>query len=156
MIPPIRLCFFMWVIFLIQYSLGIDFGFLGIRPRSASGLIGIVTAPLIHGNFSHLMSNTVPLLILGGSLYFFYSKIAGRVFLHTYFFTGALVWIFGRSSYHIGASGMVYALASFLIFFGFFRGNFKTVIISLIILFFYGSLIFGLFPAICTLAGNHI
>lgn len=146
-VPPLRLCFFMWLVFTIQYYTGFDFGLFGIYPRSITGLIGVFSAPLVHGNFNHLISNTIPLLVLGGSVFFFYPRIATRVFLQCYFFTNMLVWIFARPFLHIGASGLVYALASFLIFFGFFRRNFKSVLISGIVIFFYGGLmIYGLFP----------
>ncbi len=123
-----------------------DLGFLGIYPLNLRGAVGILTAPMIHGNFNHLLSNTVPLLALGGTLYFFYPSVASRVFLQSYFFTNILVWVFGRPFYHIGASGVVYALASFLVLYGFFHRNFKTVIISLIVVVVYGGLVFGVLP----------
>ncbi|MEO9484666.1 MAG: rhomboid family intramembrane serine protease [Ekhidna sp.] len=144
-VPPLRLCFFMWLVFTIEFYLEVDLGYLGIYPRSLTGLIGVVMAPLLHGNFNHLMSNTIPLLVLGGSLFFFFPKIALRVFLQAYFFTNALVWFFGRPFYHIGASGLIYALASFLVFYGLFKRNFKSVIISAIVIFSYGSMATGLF-----------
>lgn len=145
MVPPMRLCFFMWLVFTVEYYLAKDLGFLGIFPLKLSGLIGVLTAPLIHGSFNHLMSNTIPLLVLGGALYFFYPKVAPKVFLYSYFFTNLLVWFFGRPFYHIGASGMVYALASFLVFYGFFSKNFRSVLLSVIVIFFYGSMVYGLF-----------
>lgn len=145
-VPPLRLCFLMWLVFTIELYLHVDFGYLGIYPLKASGLIGIIMAPMIHGNFNHLASNTIPLLVLGGSIYYFYPLIASRVFLHAYFFTNILVWIFARPFYHIGASGLIYAMASFLVFFGFFKGNFKSVIISAIVIFLYGSMAHGIFP----------
>ncbi|MEO1256087.1 MAG: rhomboid family intramembrane serine protease, partial [Bacteroidota bacterium] len=63
----------------------------------------------------------------------------------SYVFTNLLVWIFGRPFYHIGASGLIYALASFLVFYGLFRRNFKSVIISIVVIFFYGGMAYGLF-----------
>lgn len=145
-IAPLRLVFLMWLLFTIEFTFGLDLGFLGILPRTASGLIGILTAPLVHGDINHLTSNSIPLLALGGTLFFFYPKIATRVFIYAYFFTNSLVWVFGRPFYHIGASGVVYALASFLIFYGIFNRNFKTVVISLIIAVIYGGLAFGILP----------
>ncbi len=144
-VPPLRLCFFMWLVFSIEFYLHMDFGYLGIYPRDLFGLIGVVMAPLLHGNFNHLASNTIPLLVLGGSLFFFYPRIASRVFLQAYFFTNILVWVFGRPFYHIGASGLIYALASFLVFYGLFKRNFKSVIISAIVIFLYGGMAYGLF-----------
>ena len=115
-------------------------------PWNLPGLISIFTAPLVHGSVDHLISNTLPLLILGGIMFYFYPDIAKRVFLHCYFFTNILVWIFGRSFLHIGASGIVYGLAFFLISFGFFRGNIRSLIISAIVLIFYGSIVYTVFP----------
>ncbi|WP_420319108.1 rhomboid family intramembrane serine protease [Ekhidna sp.] len=143
-VPPLRLCFFMWLAFSIEHYLNMDLGYLGIYPRDLTGLIGILFAPMLHGNFNHLASNTIPLLVLGGSLFFFYPAIASRVFLHAYFFTNILVWVFARPFYHIGASGLVYALASFLVFYGLFKRNFKSVFISAIIIFLYGGMAYGL------------
>ncbi|MEQ9467958.1 MAG: rhomboid family intramembrane serine protease [Ekhidna sp.] len=135
----------MWLVFTIEFYLHVDLGYLGIYPRQITGLIGIVMAPMLHGNFNHLVSNTIPLIVLGGSIYFFYPPIATRVFMYAYMFTNILVWIFGRSFYHIGASGLIYALASFLVFYGFFKGNFKSVIISAIVIIIYGSMAEGIF-----------
>lgn len=145
-VPPLRLCFFMWLVFTIEFYLRLDLGNFGIYPRDLYGLIGVFTAPLLHGSFNHLMSNTIPLLVLGGALYFFYPRLASNVFLQAYFFTNMLVWIFGRSYIHIGASGLVYAIASFLVFFGIFKRNFKSVFISLIVIFFYGGMVYGILP----------
>lgn len=144
-VPPLRLCFLMWLIFTIEFYTQMDFGHLGIYPLKLTGLVGVFFGPMLHGSFSHIMSNTIPLLVLGSSLYFFFPANAPRVFVYSYFFTGILVWVFGRPFYHIGASGLVYALASFLVFFGFFSRNFKSVIISAITIFFYGGMVYGLF-----------
>ena len=144
-VPPLRLCFFMWLVFSVEFFLQADFGYLGIYPRHISGLIGVFMAPLLHGNFNHLISNSIPLVVLGGSIYFFYPRIASSVFLQSYFFTNMLVWVFGRPFYHIGASGLIYALASFLVFYGVFKRNFKSVIISAIVIFMYGGMVYGIF-----------
>lgn len=136
----------MWLVFSIQFFLGFDFSRFGILPRTAWGLIGILTAPLIHGNSVHIISNTVPLLFLGWTLFFFYENIAKKVFVICYFLTNLIVWIFARPSLHIGASGIVYGIAFFLISYGFFKKDFKSLIISAIIIFFYGGMVYGLFP----------
>jgi membrane associated rhomboid family serine protease len=136
----------MWLAFSLEFYFSLDLGWLGVYPRDLYGMIGVFTAPLVHGNLSHLISNSAPLLVLGVSLYTFYPTLADRVFYQGYFFTNLLVWIFGRSFYHIGASGLVYSLAAFLIFHGFFKRNFRSVIISIIVIVFYGGLVYGLFP----------
>ena len=112
---PFRTVFLMWLVFYIQDKGGFDFGFLGVYPRTIEGLLGIVTGPMIHGTTRHLVSNTVPLIVLGGLLFWYYPKISTRVFWQSYLFTGMMVWIFARPFYHIGSSGLVYALGFFLI-----------------------------------------
>lgn len=146
-VPPLRLVFLMWLIFSVQLTTRIDLGFLGIQPLTFKGAIGILFAPLIHGSISHLVSNTFPVLFLGAAVYLFYDKIASQIFLQCYFFTNILVWLFGRQHYyHIGASGLVYALASFLMFFGIFRRKMRSIIISVLVIMIYGGLIYGILP----------
>jgi membrane associated rhomboid family serine protease len=148
-VVPFRLVFIMWLAFSIQFFYGIDLGFLGIYPRTIHGLIGILFAPMIHGSLGHLISNTFPLLFLGTLLYFFYNRIGGIVFFRCYFITNILVWLLSpRPSYHIGASGLIYGLAAFLILFGILRQDFLSLTISLVIIFFYGgAILYGIFPA---------
>ncbi len=145
-VVPARLVLLMWAVFFIEITWFIDLSFLGIIPRTMVGLPGIVCAPLLHGSFWHLTSNTLPLLFLGTTLYFMYGRLADKVFFYCYFLTGLLVWVFARASIHIGASGLVYGLAFFLIFFGFFRKDFRSLFISCLILFMYGGLFYGLLP----------
>lgn len=121
---------------------------LGIFPRRPSGLLGILTSPFIHStvNYSHLLNNSIPMLILTWLLFYAYRTIAGKVFIFIYFITGILVWIFARESYHIGMSGVIYGLTSFLIVSGFYRKNMRIAGISLLVIFLYGSIIWGVLP----------
>lgn len=143
---PFRFVAFLWIIFFIEYFSKYDFSPLGIFPRDKEGLVGILFAPLLHGNFLHLLSNSVPLLILGTVIYLFYDRVAGKVFFFSYFATGVLVWIFGRPSFHLGASGLVYGLAFFLFFIGVFRRDVTSIIISIIMAFLYGGIVYGMLP----------
>lgn len=146
-IIPARLVFLMWAAFSLQYIYGIDLTFLGIKPRSLTGLIGIITAPIIHGSRTHLISNTIPLLFLGTTLFFFYERIGRTVFFRCYFFTNFLVWLLSpRISYHIGASGLIYGLASFLIVFGLLRKDFLSLLISIGVIIVYGGIFYGILP----------
>lgn len=146
-VVPFRMVFLMWLVFSVEYFYQIDLGGLGIVPRTLYGLIGIVIAPLIHGSLAHLISNTVPLLFLGSVLYYFYPRIAGLVFLRCYFITNLLVWIFSpRVSSHIGASGIIYGLSAFLIFFGLIRKDFWSLIISMVVFVMYGGIFYGVLP----------
>lgn len=148
-VVPFRLVFIMWLTFSIEFFYGFDFGFLGIKPRTVQGLIGIFTAPMIHGDYMHLLSNTFPLLFLGSILYFFYERIGGIVFFRCYFITNILVWLLSpRPSYHIGASGLIYGLAAFLICYGFLKQDFVSLAVSAFVLFIYGGIfIAGVLPA---------
>lgn len=146
-VVPLRLVFLMWLFFLLEFFYGWTIGLFGIIPRTIPGLIGIVTAPLIHGNIYHLISNTVPLLFLGTVLYFFYEPIASIVFYRAYFWTNLLVWLFALPGHsHIGASGVVYGLAFFLIFFGIFYRDFRSLLISVVVFLMYGGIFYGILP----------
>ena len=143
---PFRFVLILWIIFLIEMLTPFDFSVLGIYPRTVHGLIGIFCAPLIHGSLMHILSNTLPLLFLGTILFLFYDRIAYRVFFQGYFYTNILVWVLARPAYHIGASGLIYCMASFLIFFGLFRNDLRSILISVLILIFYGGLVYGIMP----------
>ena len=136
----------MWGVKTIEYFGGYDFAFLGIMPKKFSGLIGIITSPFIHENFSHLISNSVPFFLLSLTLFYFYKGIAGKVFFLIYIMTGLCVWLSGREAYHIGASGVVYGLAAFLFFSGMIRRDSRLAAIALVIVFMYGSMVWGIFP----------
>ena len=147
-VVPARLVFLMWAAFSLQYLYGANLYFLGIRPRTLTGLIGILTAPIIHGSRAHLISNTIPLLFLGTTLFFFFERIGRTVFFRCYFITNILVWLFSpRVSYHIGASGLVYGLSAFLIVFGFLRKDFLSLLISIGVIMLYGGIFYGILPA---------
>jgi membrane associated rhomboid family serine protease len=146
-IIPIRLVFLMWAVFSFEFFWQIDLTFLGIMPRTLWGLVGVVTAPMIHGGIEHLISNTFPLLFLGSALFFFYQRIGRDVFMRCYFITNLLVWLFSpRQSFHIGASGLIYGLSAFLIFFGLLRKDFISLFISIVVILTYGGIFYGVLP----------
>jgi membrane associated rhomboid family serine protease len=136
----------LWFIKAVEMATHANYAFLGVLPRTLRGSIGIVTAPLIHGDLIHLTSNTIPLILLGILLFYFYSKFAIEVFIWVYLISGFWTWLLARNSYHIGASGVVYGIAAFLFFSGIFRRDRPLMTISAIILFLYGSFLYGIFP----------
>jgi len=136
----------MWMVKLVEYNFGISFADYGVRPKSSSGLKGILFSPFIHKDFSHLINNSYPILILGGMLFSFYKKIATQLFLWLFFIAGFWLWIIGRPSFHIGASGIIYALAAFLFISGVIRKNPRLSAVSMLIIFLYGSMIWGVLP----------
>lgn len=119
---------------------------LGIYPHKISGLKGILFSPLIHSDVKHLFNNSIPLFVLLSALYFFYRKIANKVIILGLLLTGFLTWSFGRPAYHIGASGLVYMLVSFIFFSGVLRKYYRLVALSLIVVFLYGSMVWYIFP----------
>ncbi len=146
LIIPIILVLIMWLVKIVETVFDLDFSFLGIKPISAEGLPGILLFHFIHGDWHHLFANTVPILVLGASLYYFYRPIANKILLILMFSTGLITWCMARDGVHIGASGLVYGLTFFLMLSGFIRRDRKLIIISLIVVFLYGSLVWGLYP----------
>jgi membrane associated rhomboid family serine protease len=148
MLIPGVFVFVMWLVKIIEVLFDLDLSNFGIYPLSLEGLPGILFSPFIHANFGHLFNNSLPLFFLGTALFYFYSEIAVKVSLWTYFLTGILVWLAGRNAWHIGASGLIYGFASFLFFSGIIRKYFRLVALSLLIVFLYGSMVWGIFPNI--------
>ena len=144
---PLYFILLLWIIKWVEYKFGIDASSLGVKPQTLSGLKGIIFSPMIHADTVHLANNTVPLFILSMALFYFYKPIKWRVIIISWLVSGILTWLIGRgNSYHIGASGLIYALASFLFFSGFIRKYPRLIAISLIVTFLYGSMVWGIFP----------
>jgi membrane associated rhomboid family serine protease len=118
----------------------------GILPRTAEGLIGIFTCPFIHADNDHLLSNTLPILVVGTALIFFYRSISLRVIAMIWLLGGFWTWLMARDSYHIGASGLIYGAVVFLFFSGIFRKDVRLMAISFLVVFLYGSLAWGILP----------
>ena len=145
-IIPTMLVAIMWLVKIIEVLFHLDFSFLGVKPVSLEGIPGIFLFHFIHGDWQHLFANTIPILVLGSALYYFYRPIANRILLILIFSVGLLTWCGARGGIHIGASGLVYGLTFFLMLSGFIRRNKRLIIISLVVVFLYGSLVWGLYP----------
>lgn len=143
---PLVLVLSIWIVFLIEVRLGINFNDYGIFPRKLSGLKGVLFSPFIHGSIAHLYSNTIPLAILTSSIIYFYRKSAFTILFYGVLLSGIITWCIGRESYHIGASGLIYVLASFIFFKGIFTKYYRLVALSLIVVFVYGSMLWYIFP----------
>jgi len=137
----------LWLIKGSELFLGLDFSGLGVYPRTLSGLLGIVFAPLIHGSFEHLFSNTLALFILVTALFYQYPRSAKQVLAIIYFGSGLGVWIFARDSYHIGASGLTHGLMFFLFLIGVLRRDKPAMALAMMVFFLYGSMVWGVFPS---------
>jgi membrane associated rhomboid family serine protease len=146
MLIPGIFVFLMWLVKITELLFDLDLTHLGIFPLTVKGLPGILLSPFIHAGFKHLFNNSLPLFLLATALFYFYSEIAVKISLWTWLLTGLSVWSAGRISWHIGASGLVYGIASFLFFSGIIRKYYRLVALSLLIVFLYGSMVWGIFP----------
>lgn len=135
-----------WLVHFLSQEFGVAISHYGLKPRSASGLMGIITMPFIHSSWSHLMNNSIPMLVLGWALFHFYPTLAWKTLIGITLLGGAWLWISGRDSYHIGASGVVYGLAAFLFLSGWLRKEKRVAALSLLVAFLYGSLWWGILP----------
>lgn len=129
-----------WIVFLLDLILPLEK--LGLVPRSFTGLIGIVTMPFLHGSFGHLLSNTIPLIILLGLMVASRRQPWSTMILLT-LISGVALWMFGRTALHIGASGLIYALMGFLIAVGIFERRLFSAAIALFVGLVYGGSILG-------------
>ncbi len=143
---PLIVMITMWAIHLLKATLWPGLYMYGIYPRELIGLRGIFLSPFIHGDLGHLISNSAPLFLMMVMILYFYRTVAMRSFLMIYFLSGLSVWLFARPVFHIGASGVVYGLVSFVFWSGVFRRSAKSIILALIVVFLYSGLIFGILP----------
>ena len=118
---PLFLIFILFLLKIVEVGMDWDFSHMGIYPLEKRGITGILTHPLIHSGFSHLLANTLPLFFLSWCLFYFYRGIAGRIFMIIWIGAGLLTFIIGKPGWHIGASGLIYGLAFFLFFSGILR-----------------------------------
>ena len=135
-----------WSVKIFEIVFDYDFTEYGVLPRKFNGLVGILFSPLIHSDVNHLLSNSLPVIILCLLIFNFYNQIAKKIFIYLYFISGLWLWCIGRESFHIGASGLIYAMASFLFFSGILRKNSQLSAVALLVIFIYGGLFWGLFP----------
>lgn len=137
----------LWLVRAMQDALGLDLGRFGVQPREWSGLAGILLAPFIHGSWTHLLSNTPPLLILGTALLYGYPKAARLAIPALFVGAGLGVWLFGRASYHIGASGLTFGMMTFVFAMGVLRWDRRSIGLALVVFLLYGGMIAGLAPS---------
>lgn len=143
---PLYFVLVLWMVFWIERNYNLYFTKFGIYPRTLTGLRGVVLSPFIHGDIKHLFSNSIPLFILLATLFYFYRKIAIKVLLYGTLLTGILTWVIARDAYHIGASGMVYLLFSFILFSGLISKYYRLIAVSLVVIFLYGGMIWYILP----------
>jgi len=143
---PIVYVVSIWLIYWVEIQFGLNFNKFGVFPRTLEGFRGVFLTHFIHSNTNHVFNNSIPLFVLLSSLFYFYKDVAYKVLFFGGFLTGCLTWCIARESYHIGASGIVYLLFSFVFFSGMIRKHFRLVALSLVIIFSYGSMIWYVLP----------
>lgn len=136
----------LWLIKGLQIAFSWRLGVYGVYPREVEGLVGIIFAPLIHGSFEHLLSNTLALFILTTALFYEYPKAAKWTFAIIYLGSGIGVWLFARESYHYGASGLTHGMMFFLFLIGVIRRDKPAMALAMIVFFLYGSMVWGILP----------
>jgi membrane associated rhomboid family serine protease len=136
----------LWVILIVDSVLGLGLARFGLRPRNFEGLVGLFTAPLLHGGFEHLFSNTLPLLVSLTTILYLYPRAAMRVIPIIWIGSGLMGWFIGRPSLHFGASGFVYGLLAYVFISGILRMDMRSVAVSVMVWFLYGSMIWGVLP----------
>ncbi len=143
---PIVFVLSIWLVFWAQVRFFPEIKSFGIYPQTLEGLKGIVLSPFIHGDIEHIYHNSMPLFVLTMALFYFYRRIAWKVLLYGILLSGFITWWIGRPANHIGASGLIYVLVSFIFFKGIFAKHYRLVALSLMIIFLYGSMIWYVFP----------
>jgi len=136
----------LWFIKITEIVFDFNLIKLSLFPRNIYGLIGILTSPLIHSDINHLVANSLPVFLLALGILYFYKNASLKVILLIYFIPGIAVWLLGRSAYHVGASGLIYGFASFLFFSGLIRRDPRSIALALLVIFLYGSMVWGLLP----------
>lgn len=143
---PTVVVFLIWFIYWIEIKFGFNFNKFGIYPRNLVGFRGVFLTHFIHSNTNHLFNNSIPLFVLICGLFYFYKDVAYKVLVYGAVLTGLFTWIIARESYHIGASGVVYLLFSFIFFSGLIKKHIRLVALSLVIIFLYGGMVWYVLP----------
>ena len=144
--PAVFLVFF-WLVFFANLAYPLDLNYYGVHPHSLFGLIGIIAMPFLHGDFTHLFSNSIPFLVSASFIFHFFKQRSWRIFIGIWLISGLGIWLMGEErSIHIGASGLVYGMVAFLMTSGFIRKNKHLTAVAFILVFMYGSMVWGLFP----------
>jgi membrane associated rhomboid family serine protease len=145
---PAAFVLLIWLIYLVEIYFGFNFNKFGVFPRTIKGFRGVFLTHFIHGDAKHVFNNSIPLFVLISGILFFYREIALKVLIIGAFFTGFFTWLIARDSYHIGASGIIYLLFSFILFSGIMRKQYRLMAFSFIIIFLYGSMVWYVLPII--------
>lgn len=146
---PLAAVLAIWICYWVEIKYHLYLTQYGILPRTFVGLRGIVLSPFLHGSLEHIYNNSIPLFLLIAALRYFYRRYALQVIMYGVLISGFITWLIGRGgSYHIGASGLIYVLVSFIFFKGIQTGYYRLVALSLTIVLLYGSMLWYVFPGV--------
>jgi membrane associated rhomboid family serine protease len=137
-----------WGVFFVERSFNIDLSNHGIMPRTISGFQGVFFSPFLHGDLNHIANNSFPLFILTTALIYFYREVSLKVLVYGVMLSGIITWVIGRTSFHIGASSLIYVLVSFIFFKGLMTQYYRLMALSLVVVMLYGGLIWYVFPEV--------
>lgn len=143
---PFVLTLFIFMTFILEKGMNWDFSKAGIYPRKIEWIWTVFTYIFVHANWSHLLNNLLSFFLLSSCLFYFYRPVNLRVFVALWLISGLLLWIIGRENRHVGASGLIYAMASFLLFSGLIRKHIPLIAISLVVTIIYGNMVWHIFP----------
>ena len=143
---PLSFEILLWIVYFIGQNTSFNLALLGIHPLDFKGLIGIITAPVIHLDFDHILSNSTSFFVIAFGLCILYKRKAISVFFFIYVLSGLWGWFLARGGYHIGASGLIYGMYFFLVMSAFIKRERKTIAFALLITFLYGAIVWGFFP----------
>mgnify|MGYP000609009608 FL=1 len=143
---PLFFVLTLWLVFWYELHFQESLSHFGVYPREIFGLKGILFSPFLHGDIEHLANNSIALLILLPILRYFYKEQSFLVLFLGILFSGLGTWLLGRPNYHIGASGLIYALVSFIFFKGIFTKYYRLVALSFTIVILYGGSVWYMFP----------
>lgn len=143
---PLFILFILYLLKFLEVELEWDFKRLGIYPMSRRGVFGIFAHPLIHTGFRHLLANTPPLFLLTWCLYYFYQDKASIILFVIWIGCGFITFCIGKPGWHMGSSGLIYALVFFQLFSGIVNKHKPLVMLALFITCLYGGLIWNMLP----------
>lgn len=146
LVPAAAFVGLLWLVQLAETLFHLQLYAFGVYPRTLEGLVGVLTGPLIHGSWRHLLANTLPLLVLGTALLYGYPRAARLALPVLYVGSGLGVWLFGRASYHIGASGLAHGMMFFVFVMGILRWDRQAIALALLVFFLYGGMVWTILP----------
>ena len=157
MVWPLVICLLIWLLFFLNHGYHLEWNYYGLRPLEFRGLIGIFSMPFLHGDFDHLFSNSIPLLLSMSFIFLYFKDVKWQILTLIYLASGSLLWFIAHGdSNHIGASGLVYGYIAFMVTHAAITKNKHTIAAAMILIFLYGSLIYGIFPEYGKLIGKNI